>query len=183
MNLSIRKELEDDVPKVQEIISKAFESLEESNQTEHLLVADLRHSECFIPELSLVALLGGKAVGHILLTRAHIKNTHSKFEVLALAPVTVLPDYQGMGIGSNLIKEAHNRARSQGYNAVVLLGHKDYYPRFGYQSASSYSISFPFDVPDEYTMALELQPAALDGIEGMVHYHPVFYKDYAKDNG
>ena len=85
-----------------------------------------------------------------------------------------LPEFQKQGIGGELLREAHKRASQLGYSSAVLLGHKDYYPRFGYKKASDFNIEFPFDVPEEYCMAIELFPGALDGVQGIVHYSDPF---------
>ena len=95
---------------------------------------------------------------------------------LAVAPLAVLPEYQNRGIGGMLLKEAHKRAAALGYGTAVLLGHKDYYPRFGYRKAEDYGIKFPFDVPSEYCQVIELIPNALEGINGIVRYPAVFFE-------
>ena len=75
-----------------------------------------------------------------------------------------------------LLKEAHKRAAALGYGTAVLLGHKDYYPRFGYRKATDYGITFPFDVPSEYCQVIELIPDALKSIKGIVRYPAVFFE-------
>ena len=72
--------------------------------------------------------------------------------------------------------EAHKRAASLGYGTAVLLGHKDYYPRFGYREAIKYGIEFPFDVPSEYCMVIELIPDTLHNVNGIVRYPSVFFE-------
>ena len=89
---------------------------------------------------------------------------------LALAPVAVLPEFQRQGIGSALIREAHRRAADSGYRSAVVLGHKDYYPRFGYRKAADFGIAFPFGLPQECCMAVELLPGGLEGVSGTVRY-------------
>ncbi len=138
MNIKIRTELESNYKKVFSIIEQAFLTEELSDHKEQFLVERLRVSGSFIPELSLVAEVDGKVVGHILLTKIMICDGNIKHQSLALAPVSVLPEYQGRGIGSALIKAAHTKAISLGYGSVVILGHKDYYPRFGYKTASQF---------------------------------------------
>ncbi|MEM6725737.1 MAG: N-acetyltransferase, partial [Bacteroidota bacterium] len=78
-------------------------------------------------------------------------------------------------IGSQLIEKAHQIARSLGHRIVVLIGHEQYYPRFGYQIASAYQIAFPFEVPDPNAMVLELVPGALEGVQGVVVYPEAFF--------
>lgn len=113
-------------------------------------------------------------MGHILLTKVAIVSGNESVISLAVAPLSVLPEFQKQGIGGELLREAHKRASQLGYSSAVLLGHKDYYPRFGYKKASDFNIEFPFDVPEEYCMAIELFPGALDGVQGIVHYSDPF---------
>lgn len=173
-DLTIRQESIADHEQVGQIVAAAFEKEEMSDQTEHLLVARLRKSEAFVPELSLVAEVDGSLVGHILLTRIVIREGDEVAESLALAPVSVLPDWQGKGIGGQLIEEAHRVAREMGFGSVLLLGHADYYPRFGYRKASDFGIRLPFEVPDENCMAAELQAGSLKEVTGLVEYPPAF---------
>lgn len=135
----------------------------------------LRKSQAYIPALSLVAQTPqGEIVGHLLLSKAHIINGSQSFEVLALAPLSVAPAFQRNSIGSKLIEVAHQRAKKLGYAAIVLLGHKDYYPRFGYKKASLFGVSFPFNAPDDCCMVAELRKNALRGISGVVCYSQAF---------
>ena len=111
INVIIREEKPEDYEKVCRLIEAAFRDVEESDHTEHLLVKRLRNSEAYIPELSLVAQTPqGEIVGHILLTKAQIVNNTRSFEVLALAPLSVLPTFQRNSIGSRLIQRAHQKA-------------------------------------------------------------------------
>ena len=174
MEIKIRTEAEADHSKVFSVIKQAFLTEELSDHKEQFLVERLRMSGSYILELSLLAEIEGKVVGHILLTKISICDGDIKHQSLALAPVSVLPEYQGRGVGSALIKAAHAKAIALGYGSVVILGHKDYYPRFGYKTASQFGISLPFDVPEEYVMAIELIPNALDGVCGIVEYDPAF---------
>ncbi len=174
MEYTICQETPADHKTVYDLIIEAFKNEELSDNLEQELVERLRRSPSFIPELSLVARVGGEIVGHILLTKIKINSNAESFPSLALAPVSVLPLYQGRGIGGALIERAHAIARSLGYGSVVLLGHKDYYPRFGYKQCSEFGISLPFEVPNEYCMAIELTSDALRGVSGVVEYDPAF---------
>lgn len=176
MDILIRQETAADYEAVFQLIKAAFANEEFSDHKEQFLVQRLRKTEAFIPELSLVAENKNAIVGHILLTRIRIKNEQSQFESLALAPVTVLPDVQGNGIGRQLIEHAHEIARQLGHTSVVLLGHEDYYPRFGYQPAHEFGIRLPFDVPKENCMAVELTENALQNVQGTVVYDPAFFE-------
>ena len=75
-----------------------------------------------------------------------------------------------------LIEEAHQRAKDLGFKSVVLLGHADYYPKFGYRKASEFGIKLPFDVADEYCMAIELTTNGLAGVQGLVEYPKEFFE-------
>lgn len=175
IDVIIREERQKDFEKINQVVKAAFKNVEQSNHTEHLLVERLRKSQAYIPALSLVAQTPqGEIVGHLLLSKAHIINGSQSFEVLALAPLSVAPAFQRNSIGSKLIEVAHQRAKKLGYAAIVLLGHKDYYPRFGYKKASLFGVSFPFNAPDDCCMVAELRKNALRGISGVVCYSQAF---------
>lgn len=174
MNAKIRQETQHDHEAVFELVKRAFENEVYSDHSEHFLVERLRQSEAFVPDLSMVAELDGRVVGYILLTKIQIKNDEASFASLALAPVAVLPEYQGKGIGGQLIAEAHERARALGFQSVVLLGHQHYYPRFGYKRTSEYGIKLPFEAPEENCMVLELLEGGLNGVSGTVVYAKEF---------
>ncbi len=175
MDLLIRKEKVSDYPAVAALIERAFLTEAMSDHREHILVDRLRQTPGFVPELSLVAEVNHTVVGHILLTEILIKGTTHESQSLALAPVSVLPAWQGRGIGSKLIEAAHERARQLGYASVLLLGHATYYPRFGYQPATTFGIELPFPAPPENCLALELRPGGLANSGGAACYPPVFF--------
>ena len=171
----IRAEQVADREAVFKLIEKAFENETHSDHQEQFLVERLRTSAAFVPELSLVAELDGVVIGYILLTKIRIVNEQgSSTPSLAMAPVAVLPAHQGKGIGGKLITYAHQQALALGFGSVVVLGHKDYYPRFGYRLAREYNISLPFEVPDVNCMAIELVEGALDNAGGLVEYAAEF---------
>lgn len=170
-----RQEQVKDHPIVFDLIQTAFKDEPLSDHSEGLLVRRLRQADTFIPELSIVAEQDGQIVGHILLTPIQISAKAQITPALALAPVSVLPAFQKQGIGGQLIEKAHEVARSLGHTIVALIGHEHYYPRFGYQLASKYRISFPFEVPEENAMILELNPGALEGVYGVVVYPEAFF--------
>lgn len=176
MKIKIRQENPNDYPKVFKLIEEAFRTMEHSDHKEHFLVERLRKSDAFIPELSLVAEIDNEIVGHILLTKLRIENEFESFESLALAPVSVKPEFQGKGIGSRLITESHTIAKRLGYTSIILLGHESYYPRFGYDSTSKYGITMPFDVPEENCMIVSLSENGLLGVSGEVKYPKEFFE-------
>ena len=173
--IEIRTETSSDYSQVEEVINAAFSGVEFSDQTEAALVSRLRNSKSFLPELSLVALIKNRIVGHILLSIVQLVNDDSTFDLLALAPVSVHPDFQFKGVGAALIKESHSRALQNGYNAIALIGHSGYYPKFGYVQASRFDIHFPFEAPPENCMMVELEEGALYGKSGVIEYPKEFY--------
>lgn len=175
IDITIRPERQGDLPVILDLVEKAFENVEKSDHQEQYLVKRLHGSDTFIPELSLVALNGEDViVGYILLTEVKIVSENSTTVSLAVAPLAVHPAYRNNGIGGMLIEEAHKIARAMGYGSAVLLGHKNYYPRFGYGKAIDNDIRFPFDAPQECCMVIELLPDALSGVSGTVHYPECF---------
>lgn len=176
MNIQIRQEEERDYKKVHQLVKLAFSDMPKSDGTEHFLVDRLRKSDAFIPELSLVAEVEGRLVGHILLTKIQIENEKQSIDSLTLAPVSVHPEVHRKGIGGDLIKAAHKIAQGLGYQSVVLLGHAGYYPRFGYEKTSKYGIKLPFPAAEANCMIIPLQPNALDNVNGMVKYPKAFFE-------
>ena len=167
--MKIRQEEERDRAAVYDIVREAFRSADHSDGHEHDLVEALRESDAFIPDLSLVAEEGSSIVGHVLFTKVCIGDSTQ----LALAPLSVLPAWQRRGIGSALVREGHNIARSLGFGYSVVLGSERYYSRFGYVPARQYGITAPFDAPDENLMACKLRDDA-PAVAGIVVYAPEF---------
>ena len=121
---------------------------------------------------SLVAELERGIVGHILFSRMSIETDGGSIPAAALAPIAVLPKHQRQGIGGRLIRYGLDLLRRRGEYIVIVLGHPDYYPRFGFSSGKARSLESPFR-PDAF-MAMELSPGALDGIRGKVRYPTAF---------
>ena len=165
----IRKENKNDYNEVYNVIKKAFETAEHSDENEQDLVVRLRKSKAFIPELSLVAVEENKIVGYILFTKIKIKDNIE----LALAPLAVLPEYQRKGIGKKLIETGHNIAKNLGYHYSIVLGSENYYSKMGYIPAIQYGIKAPFQVPDENFMAIKLNDTNIE-IKGTVEYAKEF---------
>jgi predicted N-acetyltransferase YhbS len=176
MQLKIRAEKRSDHTAVHNLIAQAFEQEEISDHREQFLVARLRASPHFIPELSLVAEIDHKIKGHILLSKIKIKNEHQFFEALALAPLAILPSYQCKGIGTALVAKAHTIAADLGHQRVVVLGHSTYYLRFGYQPIDLFDIQMPFEAPSENCLIIGLEESALTGVSGVVQYPPEFFE-------
>ena len=167
-NLIIRGEQPGDASAIEAINLQAFGRPDEAN-----LVNALRPS-LPRPDYSRVALLDGKPVGHILFSPILIDTGHRDEPALALAPMAVMPEKQGQGIGSALVRDGLEILSQLGERIVVVLGHSDFYPRFGFDTASKYGIRAPFEVPDPAFMVIELQTGALQGIQGTVRFPPAF---------
>lgn len=173
--LTIRQEEEKDFKKVSDLTEEAFRNMDQSDHREHFLVEKLRKSEAFIPQLSLVAENeDGDIAGHILFTKLKIVNGDETFESLTLAPVSVHPEFQNQGIGGQLILHGHSTAKELGYQSVILIGHENYYPKFGYEKTSNFGISFPFEIPEVNGMAVELIKDGLKNVKGVVKYPKEF---------
>lgn len=122
--------------------------------------------------LSLVAELNSSIIGHILFSRMWIETASGLVSAAALAPMAVLPTHQRKGVGGLLISHGLEALREQGEKIVIVLGHPDYYPKFGFSTDMAAALESPF--PREAFMAMELSCGALDGIRGAVVYPPPF---------
>jgi putative acetyltransferase len=170
--MEIRAEKAEDRAAIWEINRLAFGGEAEPN-----LVDKIRKSAGFIPQLSLVAVQQGRVVGHILFSPIEIRlddRPDQPMQALALAPMAVHPDLQKQGIGSALVRHGLEICRDLGHNLVVVIGHPDYYTRFGFTSARARGLDAPFPVPDEAFLAIELVPGSLPGVKGTVVYPPAF---------
>ncbi|MEK4736566.1 MULTISPECIES: GNAT family N-acetyltransferase [Bacillus] len=171
--VTIRQEQKNDYRKTEEVVKEAFLNEEFSDKKEHELVKRIRECDSFIPELSIVA-VDEEIVGHIMLSKITIEQDGTTVDSLALAPVSVVRGHQKKGIGGKLIGAALEKAKELGYGSVVVLGHPEYYPKFGFKKASEWNIKAPFEVPEEVFMVMELTENALEGVEGVVQYSSAF---------
>ncbi len=114
----------------------------------------------------------GHVVGHVLFSRMFIETAGGAIAAAALAPVAVLPEFQGRGIGGRLIAGGLEMLRGPGERIVIVLGHPEYYGRFGFSSEKAASLESPF--PPEAFLAMELSAGALDGVRGQVRYPAAF---------
>lgn len=125
------------------------------------------------PLISLVAERDGAILGHILFSPVTLEG-RPDLRLMGLAPLAVAPEHQRSGIGSALVRAGLAECRHLGFSAVVVLGHPEYYPRFGFTPAVRYGLRSEYDVPAEVFMALELIPGALREATGTIKYHPAF---------
>jgi len=162
----IRNEEEKDWAAVYALNVAAFETQAEAN-----LVDALRQQAR--PVISLVSVEHQAIVGHILFSPVKLSG-HSELMIMGLAPMAVAPKHQRKGIGSALVRAGLEQCKKLGGGAVVVLGHPEFYPRFGFSPSASFGIRCEYDVPEEVFMILELQPDFLDGISGKLEYHSAF---------
>jgi putative acetyltransferase len=120
-----------------------------------------------------VALDSGTVIGHVVFSTVTIANSPAGFRALGLGPVAVLPEYQGRGVGSNLIREGLEQCRREGYDIVVVLGDPKYYSRFGFTRAADYGIENEYGVDEEF-MVLPVKENALENIRGLAKYEAEF---------
>jgi putative acetyltransferase len=165
VSVVIREESPADAAAVRDVNERAFGTPLEAG-----IVDALRGSD---GSISLVATSGDLVVGHILFTPVTI-DAGAGVRVAGLAPMAVLPEHQRAGIGSRLVKAGLDACRRRGYAAVVVLGHPEYYPRFGFTRADGHGLSCEFPVPPEAFMVMGLQPEVLTRLSGTVRYRPEF---------
>ncbi|MBL6617693.1 MAG: N-acetyltransferase, partial [Reyranella sp.] len=160
----IRERTADDDEAIKRLNDAAFGGAYESRLVENLRAAGLAAVELVSNEQSVI--------GHILFSMLDVTVDGAAVCALALAPMSVQPQRQRGGIGSALVRAGLEQACAQGWQAVIVLGHRDYYPRFGFSAALASPLKAPFSGPS--FMALELQPGALRGSAGRVVYPPAF---------
>jgi putative acetyltransferase len=165
LSATVRAETPEDRQAVREVNLQAFRGVDEARLVDAL--RDGGHAR-----LSLVAEEGGRVVGHILFSNLPIVTQAGTLHALALAPLAVLPARQRQGIGSRLVREGLRLCAEAGHRVVVVLGHPDYYPRFGFSARLAERLKAPFS--GAAFMALELVPEALADVTGEVRYPPPF---------
>ena len=181
MTLTLRPERPSDHRAVELLTREAFWGTEVPRCTEHLLVRRLRDAPSFVPELDVVAETAGAVVGNVMWTRARVVEQGSDGEtahdVLTFGPLSVLPAFQNSGVGAALMRHTIAEAARLGHRAVVVYGHPDYYPRFGFGRAADVGITAPGGATFDGLMARALVPGGLDGVRGEFHEDPLFHVD------
>jgi putative acetyltransferase len=164
VSIEIREERPDDMAAVRELNRRAFGQDQESN-----IVDALRANGAAL--LSLVATMDDRVVGHIIYSSLSIGDNVSG---AALGPMAVLPEHQRQGIGSKLIEAGNRKLKDAGCPFIIVVGHADYYPRFGFRPASEHGIKCEWDVPDDVFMLLVLDQAKMEGVSGLATYRHEF---------
>lgn len=168
MELNINTERESEFSEIYQLVKIAFQTAKCSDGDEHDYVNNLRRSENYIPELAFTIKDGTKIIGHLMLTRTFINRSSEIFDALLLSPVCTQLEYRNKGIASMLIRHALIKAKEKNFNAVFLVGAPGYYNRFGFKSISYFGIKDTGDIPEQYTMGLELKEGFLGTIGGTI---------------
>lgn len=168
--MTIRPETPADLTEIYDLVKVAFETAQVSSGDEQNFVNRLRDGGNYIPGLALVAEEDGELIGHIMLTNTSIARDDGDFPTLLLGPISVLLEHRNKGVGSALIQESFRLARELGHQSAILVGNPAYYHRFGFKTTADFGIQNGNGIPDEYVMACELVPKALDGVCGTVTF-------------
>ena len=162
--IEIREERPGDIAAVREVNRRGFAQEQESN-----IVAALRANGGVL--LSLVATMDDRVIGHITYSPVSVGEM---VEGAALGPMAVLPEHQRQGIGSKLVEAGNRKIKDAGYPFIIVVGHAEYYPRFGFRPASKYGIKCEWDVPDYVFMVRILDQAKMQGVSGLAKYRHEF---------
>jgi putative acetyltransferase len=164
--MHIRSERREDAPRIHDLHRAAFGSTLEGDIVDALRAAG-------VSLVSLVAVNDGEIVGHIQFSPVTLTDADD-LQLVALGPLAALPDRQRRGIGSALVNSGIEECRRRGVQAVFVVGHAAYYPRFGFVQAVRFGISCEFNVADDVFMVLELVEGSLRGRAGVVRFHAAF---------
>ncbi len=154
IDIQIRETGDQDFQDITEVEERAFGSVKEAQ-----LTADLLKDKTAEPLLSLNAYLDNKAVGHILFTRLYLDVMTAEQPLIhILAPLAIIPEYQKKGIGGMLIREGQKKLKAMGSEMVFVLGHMEYYPKYGFiPDAARIGYEAPFPIPEEFANAWMVQ--------------------------
>ena len=166
LNIAVRAERAGDADPIRDVNRLAFDGPLEAR-----IVDALRGAP---DSISLVATVDDRVIGHILFTPVSLDPAGDGVRLAGLAPMAVHPEFQRKGVGGALIGAGLDACRGLSYAAVVVVGHPEYYPRFGFIPAHTRALRYTDDVPPEAFMVLELEPGALPARGGVVRYRPEF---------
>lgn len=154
--IQVRQENPEDIRAIDVVHLSAFEGDDEVG-----LIGSLRSSSGYVSELSLVAEFNGRIVGHVMLTKVRLLQGSKSQDILALAPMAVVPSQSHRGIGSELVQAGIEQARKLGYKAIAVVGHPEFYQRFGFDKASKWGLETNLSVSNELLTAYELKEGTL----------------------
>ena len=166
--VTIRQEQERDIEAVRNLNRIAFDGPAEAQVVDKL-------REVCDDLISIVAVEDDEVVGHILFSSVTIENGNNVIRGMGLAPLAVLPNRQKTGIGSALVERGLALLREKEYPFVIVLGHADFYPRFGFVPSSQYNLKSQWQgIPDEAFMILVFDQKSLEGVHGVAKYREEF---------
>ena len=165
--INIREERPDDIEAIRALNFAAFGRPQEGG-----LVDALRANGGL--SLSLVATIDKRLVGHILYSPVSISCSGKEMAGAGLGPMAVLPEHQRKGIGAELIRAGNEELIKRGCPFIVVLGHPEYYPKFGFRPAGAHGIRCQWNVPDNVFMILSLDESRMNRVEGLAWYRPEF---------
>lgn len=166
IDIILRNERPKDYRIVERLTREAFWNHHVPGCDEHYLLHIMRNAASFVKKLDMVAEVDGKIVGNIVYTKATIMDDNDEsHEVLSFGPLSVLPAFQGIGIGGALIESTKITAKELGYTAILIYGDPQYYCRFGFVAAETFKIGTADNMYAPPLQALELIPGALSKIE------------------
>lgn len=164
--LNMREALESDLNELLIVEQSAF-----GHDKEAILVRDLLNDSSAKPVLSLLAFKKDRAVGHILFTTARLSDTKDTASIVILAPLAIVPDAQKQGIGGKLIEQGLKLLSESGVDLVFVLGHPEYYPRYGFKPAGHLGFEAPYPIPHKHAdawMVQSLRPGVIGTVRGTV---------------
>ena len=166
--ITIRNEETEDYGAIRSVNEYAFGQSEEADIVDKLRISGASTR-------SLVAIVDAQVIGHIQFSPVGIEHSGGEIEGVGLGPMAVLPDFQRQGIGSALAEAGLHEMRERAFPFVVVLGHPEYYPRFGFQPASKYEIVCQWEgVPEEAFMVLIFDKDVMQGVSGTARYREEF---------
>ena len=164
--ITIRPEQSGDIAAIRIVNQQAFETGAEAGLVDQLRVKGNL-------TISLAACDDGEVVGHIAFSPVSIVGA-PHLRGVGLGPMAVLPGKQKLGVGSALVQAGLDRCRELGYDYAVVVGHTEYYPRFGFLPASRFGLHTKWDLPEGVFLVMELKPGTLKGAGGLVEYQAEF---------
>lgn len=168
MQVEIRREKAQDIEEVNLLFKLVFEK-----EPLPQMLTDFRKSSHFIPELARVATINNQIIGVVMYSKAEISKGRRSLPAIVLSVIAVLPSYQGLGIGSELLRKSFQEAREQEYKSIFVLGQEDVFRQFGFISASQFEIQFPLEGTNDDFLVLELQKDGLIKSSGNLKTHPL----------
>ena len=183
MEVIFRKALEPDFIQSEELTREAFWDVYKPGCDEHFILHKIRKSKCYLHELDLVAIEGGKIIGHIICTKAKVVDSFGiDHLVLCVGPFSILPELQRKGYGSKLMEHCIKKASELGYFGMILFGNPHYYHRFGFRNAAEFQITTKEGLNFEPFMAKEIQINGFVKIQGKFVVDEAFSVDEAELN-